>query len=125
MPPQSRRSRPSPPGFACGSPPCTKSFKINIPEEPWAALRAQNQLDETKVCRWAENCAHNQDGNCFFYHPPEHQHARPAMARRGLEFLESVDLENLVGEREVCTEDEGDLASFNKIGDDEIAVPGM
>ena len=47
------------------------------------------------------------------------------MARRGLEFLESVDLEKLVGEREVCIEDGGDLASFNKIGDDEIAVPGM
>jgi len=88
------------------------------------ALRDHNQQEQTKPCRWGENCPHNQDGNCFFYHPPEHQNARPNQAKGGLDHLETIDLHTLVGDRDVRIEDDVDLASFNKLADGEIIVPG-
>jgi hypothetical protein len=93
--------------------------------EMWMILRDQNQQDQTKTCRWGENCPHNQDGNCFFYHPPEHHFARPNLAKHGLEYLETLDLDSLVVDRSVSIQDDVDLASFNKLTDGEIIVPGM
>ncbi|KAK4448989.1 hypothetical protein QBC34DRAFT_300243 [Podospora aff. communis PSN243] len=87
-------------------------------------LRDQNQQDHTKSCRWGENCPHNQDGNCFFYHPREHHFARPKLAKHGLEYLETLDLDSLVVDRAVSIQDDVDLASFNKLTDGEIIVPG-
>ncbi|KAK3339877.1 hypothetical protein B0T25DRAFT_466917 [Lasiosphaeria hispida] len=61
---------------------------------------------------------------CIYWHPPEHQLARPAAVTFGLERLEELDLATLVADRDVYIQDRGDLASFNKLSDDEIIVPG-
>ncbi|KAK0623752.1 hypothetical protein B0T14DRAFT_602262 [Immersiella caudata] len=116
---------------------CKRGETPNIPQETtlnsttrcdtlemWMILRDQNQQDQTKTCRWGENCPHNQDGNCFFYHPPEHQFARPKQAKQGLEYLETLDLNSLVVDRNVSIQDDADLSSFNKLTDGEIIVPG-
>jgi hypothetical protein len=116
---------------------CTKGERPNIPQrsslyntprcdtpELWMILREQNQQDQTKTCRWGENCPHNQDGNCFFYHPPEHHFARPKQAKQGLEYLETLELNSLVVDRNVSIQDDVDLSSFNKLTDGEIIVPG-
>ncbi|KAK0646769.1 hypothetical protein B0T16DRAFT_493683 [Cercophora newfieldiana] len=107
-----------------GQSPLYTSPKCDTSLETWMMLREQNQQDQTKTCRWGENCPHNQDGNCFFYHPPEHHSARPKQAKHGLSFLETLDLDSLAGDRDVCIQDDVDLASFNKLTDGEIIVPG-
>lgn len=118
----SRNSK-TPCGYLIQRHPCQRS-ECDFSHDTRLVQKWQSQLDEARTCKWGENCSHNQDGNCFYYHPPEHGKARPVLVLCGLEFMESLDLDSLVVDQDVCIEDEADLASFNKVSDDEIIVPG-
>ncbi|KAK0704367.1 hypothetical protein B0H67DRAFT_498300, partial [Lasiosphaeris hirsuta] len=102
----------------CLDPSCESSHDSQLVRK-W-----QNGRDETKTCRWREDCYHMHEGMCIYWHPPEHQLARPAAMTFGLERLEQLDLDTLLADRDVYIQDRGDLASFNKLADDEIIVPG-
>ncbi|KAM7190981.1 hypothetical protein V8F20_009519, partial [Naviculisporaceae sp. PSN 640] len=82
----------------------------------------------SKPCRWGETCPHFMNGNCLYYHAREHTQSevinRDKIITQDLQFVERLDVTSLVAEQEVGIFDKGDLASFNKISDDEIAVPG-
>lgn len=118
----SRNSK-TPCGYLIQNKKC-QTINCDFAHDTWTVQRWRNLLDVTKTCKHGEHCIHNQDGNCFYYHPPEHQNVRPVMAISGMAFLEALHLDTLLVDKAVCVEDEYDLASFNKLADNEIAVPG-
>ncbi len=121
--PETSRNARTPCGYLINNRECGTS-NCDFSHDAALVKKWQDKRDETRVCRWKENCFHNQEGNCFFYHPPEHLQARPAAVATDLEFLEALDVDSLLVDEEVCIENECDLASFNKLSDDEIVVPG-
>lgn len=118
----SRNSR-TPCGYLIQSHPCQRQ-ECDFSHDTRLVQKWQSQLGQSRTCKWGENCSHHQDGNCFYYHPPEHGRTRPVWVSCGLELIESLDVDSLVVDQDVCIEDEVDLASFNKVSDDEIIVPG-
>lgn len=117
----------------CPNPGCDYSH------EPWR-VRSWQKRNAGKPCRWGTSCPHWLHGNCLYHHrrddPTQRQGLlqssefnRDRVIKRGLRLMERLDLDSLVCEQDpdVLIEivDKGDLASFNKISDNEIAVPGM
>lgn len=105
----------------CHNPGCDYSH------EAWR-VRAWLSKHASKPCRWGEACPHFTAGNCLFYHPLEHIQSdlnRETVIKKDLKFTEPLHVHSLVAEQDVRIRDKGDLASFNKLSDDEIAVPGM
>lgn len=105
----------------CPNPGCDYSHEM------WRVRLWQNKHAK-KPCRWGEGCPHFMNGNCLYYHPRDHPQSeanRDRIIKQGLQFVERLDVNSLVAEQDVTITDKGDLASFNKISDDEIAVPGM
>ncbi|KAM7220348.1 hypothetical protein V8F06_004314 [Rhypophila decipiens] len=94
--------------------------------DTWRVRSWQNK-HAAKPCRWGASCPHFMHGNCLYYHPPHHVRSevnRDRVIKQDLQFVEHLDVDSLVAEKEVGISDKEDLASFNKISDDEIAVPG-
>ncbi|KAM7200313.1 hypothetical protein V8F33_004031 [Rhypophila sp. PSN 637] len=94
--------------------------------DTWRVRSWQNK-HAAKPCRWGASCPHFMHGNCLYYHPPHHVQSefnRDRVIKQDLQFVEHLDFDSLVAEKEVEICDKGDLASFNKISDDQIAVPG-
>lgn len=91
----------------------------------------------SKPCNNGETCEQLTSGNCIFYHPPEHVQRdrlyiertvdRELKMRKGLKFEGQIKVPK--GDQganvPVRIKDVRALSSFNKIVDNEIAVPGM
>ncbi|KAK5655301.1 hypothetical protein OQA88_5868 [Cercophora sp. LCS_1] len=107
-------------GKPCLTSDCDSSHDLSL----IGAWQKQFRKNSKTLCRHGENCFYNQDGKCFFWHPPADRQARTAAVLCGLEYLETLDLDTLAVDQDVCIEDESDLASFNKLSKDEIIVPG-
>jgi hypothetical protein len=93
----------------------------------WRVKEWQNGQGN-KPCKFGHECPHLRLGHCRYYHPPEHLQVdvqdREEAITLGLQKLHPLALNSLVADQNVTIEDLGDLASFNKVADNEIAVPG-
>ena len=86
--------------------------------------RWQAEMGPSRPCRLGAMCMHVGNGCCLFWHPPEHyENCREKVMMRGIRFLASL-YPNPVTDETISIVDGGDLATFNKLGDGEIAVPG-
>ncbi|KAK3935175.1 hypothetical protein QBC46DRAFT_398141 [Diplogelasinospora grovesii] len=95
---------------------------------PWRVREWQNGQGN-KPCNFGHKCLYFRLRHCLYYHPPEHlqvdvQDNREEVITLGLQKLHPLALNSLVADQNVTIEDLGDLASFNKVADNEIAVPG-
>ncbi|KAK4039418.1 hypothetical protein C8A01DRAFT_16606 [Parachaetomium inaequale] len=96
------------------------------------AIQAQQRYTAKKPCTNGPNCAFLLLGHCGWYHPNEHwEQAERVRIKRVLELTRSLkDLEtlvidhSLVDARSVGITQDRHLASFNKVSNGEIAVPG-
>ncbi|KAK3374651.1 hypothetical protein B0H63DRAFT_255003 [Podospora didyma] len=90
----------------------------------WRNQEQQRQ----KPCAHGPNCIYLQTGTCFYYHSEKHVRYREEAIRTGLstepDTIECLNLGSLVADQNVSIEDVCDLASFNKLADGEIVVPG-
>lgn len=91
-------------------------------------VRAWKQRQGREVCRSGQSCNHAATGTCLWSHPPAHrnQTARVDEMTRRLRYEENIDVGVLAVEElqtAGITQDR-ELASFNKVSDSEIAVPG-
>lgn len=79
-------------------------------------------------CKHGPTCELAQRGICLYYHPKSHrtrQSQRDRMMMEGLTGQEIIDIRcPPSGNGTIGISDEEELASFNKLGDDEILVPG-
>lgn len=89
---------------------------------------------KTHPCRRGEKCDYLVSGKCLWFHPEEHRViAAQKRAQRmdeisqGLVDLDIITLEHLLPDdgRFVSITESKELASFNKVDDNEIAVPGL
>ncbi|KAK3313367.1 hypothetical protein B0H66DRAFT_483009 [Apodospora peruviana] len=104
----------------CLNPHCDRSH------DRWR-IKAWKKEHAWALCTHGETCPHYPAGICLYYHPPEHIASaitRDTAIKSGLELLEPLDLNSLSIDQTVKLTDKGDLASFNKLADNEIIVPG-
>ncbi|KAL2155698.1 hypothetical protein VTH82DRAFT_440 [Thermothelomyces myriococcoides] len=98
----------------------------------WADVRLWRETYGRIPCDHGQACRYLDNDNCLWFHPPEHREdvrrrraERLAAVFRGLEERETVAVGSLkVPAGRVTVTDVQELASFNKISDGEIAVPG-
>lgn len=101
--------------------------------------RVENWKNDMGKKDWmkGEKCEHLSRGNCLYYHPAWHVQRnlshnettvkRHDLIRKDLKLLEWFKLQDLdMGEdAPVEIKDVRAISSFNKIGNNQIAVPGM
>ncbi|KAK4131525.1 hypothetical protein BT67DRAFT_387832 [Trichocladium antarcticum] len=81
------------------------------------------------MCRYGKSCSRVATATCLWSHPPAHrnQTARVDEMTRALRYEERIDVGVLAVEEGLQTAgitQDRELASFNKVSDSEIAVPG-
>jgi hypothetical protein len=95
-------------------------------------IRWWQQHAGKKPCRHGRKCSYLATGTCLWFHTKEDREwvqlqraDRVAMLTRDLDDLETLTVEaQAVDGNFVSITDARDLASFNKVSDGEIAVPG-
>ena len=92
-------------------------------------IAAWNSKQGRSSCKHGPTCELVQRGICLYYHPESHrnrQSPRDKLMLKDLAGQQTIDIGSLqLGDRPVCISGEEELASFNKLGDDEILVPGL
>jgi hypothetical protein len=104
---------------------CSKSHNMR-------AIQSQQRYTASKSCTNGPDCVFLLVGHCGWYHPTEHweraerlREERVLELTRNLNELETLVIDHsLVDAHSVGITRDRHLASFNKVSDGEIAVPG-
>lgn len=131
--------KPPPPcGWLVNDKPCKRGSSCGDDHDPYRIKHHKQKMQMSpRPCWKGEMCEFLTSGCCIYYHPPSHVQRdllynkrsgrRENLIRQNLKFLGVVNVRDMgLGEDvPVRIQDVHAISSFNKIANNQIAVPGM